>query len=499
MIQASAAIKISDRDNVAVALEEIKTGDTIFDIAAKETIPAGHKMALSLIAPGESVIKYGHPIGCVTCEIQPGAHVHTHNLKTNLSGIEEYSYNASATEARETPPERTFMGYKRPDGQVGIRNEIWIINTVGCVNKIAEKIAADATNHRKSRHKNKNIDGIYTFVHPYGCSQLGDDHSFTQKILAGMVKHPNAGGVLVLGLGCENNLISDFKEILGDYDPQRVKFLNTQDVKDEVAEGLKIIGELVEYASAFKRESIPISRLIFGLKCGGSDGLSGITANALVGSLADAVTAHGGTCILTEVPEMFGAEALLMERSADRAIFDKTVKLINDFKGYFIRHGQEIYENPSPGNKEGGITTLEEKSLGCTQKGGNSQVMDVLDYGETVKKSGINLLQGPGNDIVAVTNLMAAGVHIILFTTGRGTPLGAPVPTVKISSNTALAKSKPHWIDYNAGLLVSHNFSLSELTEGLLDYVIDVAEGELTQNEVNGYREISIFKDGVTL
>ncbi|MCL2840349.1 MAG: altronate dehydratase family protein [Defluviitaleaceae bacterium] len=495
MIQTSTAIKINSRDNVAVALVEIKAGDVVLDITAVETIPAGHKIALEPIDSGKNVLKYGYPIGHATCDIQLGAHVHTHNLKTNLSGIEAYAYNPVSFE-QPSVLERTFQGYKRADGQVGIRNEIWIVNTVGCVNKIAEKLAVEAT----SAYKHDNIDGIYTFVHPYGCSQLGHDHTLTQQILAGMVNHPNAAGVLVLGLGCENNLISDFKGILGEYDPQRVKFLNTQDVNDEVAEGLKIIKELVDYGSTFHRESISVGKLIFGLKCGGSDGLSGITANALVGSLTDTVTSHGGTCILTEVPEMFGAETLLMERSLNEGIFDKTVRLINDFKGYFIRHGQEIYENPSPGNKEGGISTLEEKSLGCTQKGGNSHVVDVLDYGETVKHSGLNLLQGPGNDIVAVTNLMAAGAHIILFTTGRGTPLGAPVPTVKISSNTTLATSKPHWIDFNAGVMVDENAtSLSELTDTFLSYLIRVAEGELTQNEKNGYREISIFKDGVTL
>jgi len=498
MVQTAIAIKINDRDNVAVALVEINPGDEFFDIDAVERIPVGHKMALSTINSGENVIKYGYPIGHATTAIKPGEHIHTHNLKTNLSGIEDYSYTAVQPSESQRLPEATFMGFKRENGKVGIRNEVWIINTVGCVNKIAEKIALQAM-----AFKNEFIDGIYTFVHPYGCSQLGDDHTFTQQILAGMVHHPNAAGVLVLGLGCENNLISEFKGVLGEYDPKRVKFLNTQDVQDEVAEGLKIIEELCNYATTFRREPIPVSKLILGLKCGGSDGLSGITANALVGSLTDSVTAHGGTCILTEVPEMFGAETLLMERSINEGVFDKTVRLINDFKGYYIRYGQEIYENPSPGNKDGGISTLEEKSLGCTQKSGNSPVVDVLNYGETVKHPGLNLLQGPGNDIVAVTNLMAAGAHIVLFTTGRGTPLGAPVPTVKISSNNALAKSKPHWIDFNAGVLVDNDgqgvVSLAELTAEFLSYIINVAGGQQTQNEINEYREISIFKDGVTL
>jgi altronate hydrolase len=477
------AIKIHENDNVAVALVGIKLGEDVLGVTALNPIPFGHKIALNNIT--ENVIKYGEPIGRVTTEIKAGEHVHTHNLKTNLSGIQEYTYSPVKNVAVPKLSENlTFMGYNRSDGQVGIRNEIWIINTVGCVNKTAELLV------QKSKHT------VYTFVHPYGCSQLGDDHKYTQHILAGMVKHPNAGGVLVLGLGCENNHIDEFKGILGDWDSKRVRFLNTQDCGDEIEEGLKIIDELVEYATTFKREPIPIGKLIFGLKCGGSDGLSGITANPLVGNFSDIVIAHGGTCILTEVPEMFGAETLLMNRCTEKSVFDKTVTLINDFKEYFIRYGQEIYENPSPGNKEGGISTLEDKSLGCTQKGGSSQVVDVLQYGERVKIPGLVLLQGPGNDIVAVTNLMAAGAHMILFTTGRGTPLGAPVPTVKISSNTALSQAKPHWIDFNAEGAID---DIQGLTNEFLSYLIKVASGEETQNEIYGYREIAIFKDGVTL
>jgi len=492
MIRTKNAVKINTQDNVATVLENIIADDYVLDIKAKCDIPMGHKIALQSIAAGGNVIKYGNPIGHAMVAINPGEHVHNHNIKTNLSGIEEYTYSPEnigdvSSGISKVP---TFMGYERPDGQVGIRNEIWIINTVGCVNKTAEKIAKLA---------NEKLIDVYTFVHPYGCSQLGDDHTYTQQILKGMVNHPNAAGVLVLGLGCENNHIADFKKVLGTWDESRVKFLSIQDVADEVTEGLKLIDELAVYAKTFKRTEIPISKLVIGLKCGGSDGFSGITANPLVGSLSDYVIAQGGTCILTEVPEMFGAETLLMNRAKDKNIFDKTVDLINDFKRYFISHGQEIYENPSPGNKEGGISTLEEKSLGCTQKGGKSPVVDVLSYGETAKIPGLNLLQGPGNDIVAVTNLMAAGAHIVLFTTGRGTPLGGPVPTVKISSNTPLAKIKSHWIDFDAGELLD-NTALEALTETFFMYIIGLASGSiLAKNELNGYREISIFKDGVTL
>ncbi len=454
---------INKLDNVEVNLED------------------GHKYALRDIRAGEDIIKYGNPIGHATYDIKAREHVHSHNVKTNLSGNLEYTYEPRFYDIPTESGERTFMGYIRENGDVGIRNDVWIVNTVGCVNKVAEKIAEKT--------------GAFHFPHPFGCSQLGDDQSITQKILRGMVNHPNAAGVLVLGLGCENNNIEVFKNILGEYNPARVKFLNTQDVEDDVAEGVKIVKELQKYAEKFTRVPVPVSRLKLGLKCGGSDGYSGISANPLVGRLSDKLIAMGGSCVLTEVPEMFGAEHLLMQRCESREVFDKTVSLINDFKDYYTRHNQVIYENPSPGNKKGGITTLEEKSLGCVQKGGLSKVVDVLDYGDTVKKNGLSLLNGPGNDIVAITNLMAAGVHIILFTTGRGTPVGAPVPTVKIATNHDLAERKSGWIDFDASPTLSGN----PLTNELFDYIIKVAEGEETKNEVHGYREISIFKDGVTL
>ena len=441
----------------------------------------GHKYALRDIAEGENIIKYGFPIGHAVQPIKKGEHVHTHNMKTNLSGKLTYSYNPRFYDIKKEESAKTFMGYRRGNGAVGIRNDIWIIPTVGCVNALALKLAAKT--------------GAKAFTHPFGCSQLGDDMKTTQLVLRGLINHPNAGGVLVLGLGCENNNIGVFKKVLGDVNPERVIFLNTQDVSDDIGEGVDAIEKLKKYASSFKREPIPVSELKIGLKCGGSDGYSGITANPLVGRLSDKVISMGGSCVLTEVPEMFGAEQLLMSRCESEEVFDKTVTLINNFKDYFIRHGQVVYENPSPGNKEGGITTLEEKSLGCVQKGGLSVVCDVLGYGDTLTKNGLSLLNGPGNDIVAITNLTAAGVHMILFTTGRGTPVGAPVPTVKISTNSRLAERKPGWIDFNAGRILEG----AELTDELFDFCISVADGKQTCNEQNGYEEISIFKDGVTL
>ena len=487
------AIKIHPDDNVAVAIVTIQKDTDILGVAASQDIPVGHKIALEPIKTGENIIKYGYPIGSAQEDIAPGRHVHTHNIKTNLSGQLEYSYKPTLADAAPIINE-TFMGYKRDDGKVGIRNEIWIINTVGCVNLPAQRIAAMA----EKKYAGRKIDGIFTFVHPYGCSQLGEDHAYTQRILANMVHHPNAGGVLVFGLGCENNTIASFKQVLGDVDENRVKFLVAQDFDDEIDAAMDAMDELVSYAEKFERTPQSVSHLTIGLKCGGSDGFSGITANPLVGVASDMLVARGGITILTEVPEMFGAETILMDRCETPALFDATVNLINDFKGYFMRYNQEVYENPSPGNKDGGISTLEDKSLGCTQKGGTSNVTDVLEYGQIATKPGLNLLNGPGNDIVAITNLMAAGCHIVLFTTGRGTPVGAPVPTVKISSNSDLARRKSNWTDYNAGTLLEGK-TMAEVGVDFWKYLIDVAEGKQTRNEENNYREIAIFKDGVTL
>ncbi len=434
-----------------------------------------HKYAVSDINKGENVIKYGFPIGVAVEDIKKGEKVHTHNLRTLLSGLNEYKYNPKFTEKVSLAPAEIFA-FQRKNGDIGIRNDILIIPTVGCVNKIAEKIAEKT--------------GALALTHPYGCSQLGGDHKRTQQILAGLAKHPNAGGVLVLGLGCENNNIGEFKKVLGDFDLDRIRFLNCQDCENEIAEAEKIIAELKEIISKDKRVSVPASKLKIGMKCGGSDGLSGLTANPLCGKITDKLTSMGGSAVLTEVPEMFGAEQVLFERCENEAVFNKAVDLINNYKEYFISYGEPVSENPSPGNREGGITTLEEKSLGCVQKGGKATVTDVLTYGDTVKKSGLSLLNGPGNDMVAITNLTAVGCHMILFTTGRGTPLGAPIPTIKIATNTLLKNKKPHWIDFDA---------MTSDENALFDLVIETANGKLTKNEENSYREIAIMKDGVTL
>lgn len=487
-------IKISALDNVAVALESLCSGSNVFGVMTHSDIPSGHKIALIDIPTGESIIKYGYPIGRAVKDIKAGEHIHTHNIKTLLSGTLEYSYQpVPKFVSSKIDRISHFMGYPRKRGNSGTRNEIWIINTVGCVNKTAEILC-----RRMEKEAEGKCDGIFNFSHPFGCSQLGQDHKTTQTILADLVHHPNAGGVLVLGLGCENNNIPEFKKVLGAYDKNRVKFLSTQDVSDEIEEGMSLIKDLLEETSTDKRVKCPVSDLVVGMKCGGSDGLSGITANPLLGMFSDALIAEGGSSILSEVPEMFGAETILMNRCINKDVFDKTVCLINDFKDYFKQHNQVVYENPSPGNKDGGITTLEDKSLGCVQKGGRSPVSDVIPYGARVSEKGLTLLNGPGNDIVSTTALSAAGATLILFTTGRGTPLGSVVPTIKVATNSSLAQKKRNWIDFNAGSAVETS-SLEDLKDSFWDFIIEIASGRQTRNEENGYREISIFKDGVVL
>lgn len=487
-------IQINPLDNVAVALTPLQQGTIVTvdneEVLLQEDIMQGHKFALQDFAADDVIIKYGNPIGHATIPITKGSWVHTHNLKTGLGDLLTYTYKKNISELEVSTP-KTFQGYRRTNGKVGVRNEVWIVPTVGCVNNVATAI------ERASR-KVGSVEGVIAFPHPYGCSQMGDDQENTRQILADLINHPNAGGVLVLGLGCENSNIDELKKYIGSYDEQRVRFLVAQDCEDEIAEGIQIVEELISYAGAFQRESIPASELVIGMKCGGSDGLSGITANPTVGAFSDKLIAMGGSTILTEVPEMFGAEESLMNRCATEELFHQTVDLVNNFKNYFKSHNQTIYENPSPGNKKGGISTLEDKSLGCTQKSGSAPVMGVLSYGETVKEKGLNLLSAPGNDLVASTALAASGAHIVLFTTGRGTPFASPVPTVKISTNNALANKKRNWIDFNCGVMVEDT-PLDVLSDQLLNFVLDIASGKESKSEEAGFHDMAIFKQGVTL
>ena len=497
-----ALLQIHPLDTVAVCCEAVAKGTTLAGLTLLDDIPAGHKVALKPMAPGDWVWKYGFPIGKATSPILPGQHVHVQNLASGLGEgtspepPEEIPAIDGIT-AQDAPA--TFMGYRRPDGRAAIRNEIWIINTVACVNGTSERIAAKA--RERWCGPGSPIEGVHAFTHPYGCSQLGDDLGHTRRILADLARHPNAAAVLVLGLGCENNLMEGFLREVGEHDPRRIRFFNAQEVSDEIDSGLEAIGELVAYASAFQREPIPASELILGMKCGGSDGFSGITANPLVGRVADWLSAQGGTTLLTEVPEMFGAEAVLERRAASAEIAARFRGMVEEFKEYFRRHNEPIYENPSPGNKEGGISTLEEKSLGCVQKGGQAPVREILSYGQMAspKLGGLSLLQAPGNDGVSATAMTAAGAHMILFTTGRGTPLGLPVPTIKIASNPGMAARKPGWIDFNAGDLLRDANASDDVTKALVHLVLETAGGRQTRNEVNGYREIAIWKEGVTL
>lgn len=494
-------LKIHKEDNVIVALDKLEANEAIQIDGNKfllfEEIKQGHKAAIKNIGQGESIIKYGHIIGHATEDIKIGSWVHSHNTKTNLSDKISYHYlPVKFSENKNDTKAPTFLGYKRKNGKVGIRNEIWIINTVGCVNTTAERIAKICN----EKFKAENFDGIFSFSHPYGCSQLGDDLENTQKVLSGLIQNPNAGGVLVIGLGCENNQMKSLLNHVVNVDSERIKSFNSQDVDDEIAEGVKLVEELFQLLRNDKREECPVSELTLGMKCGGSDGFSGISANALVGRITDIETLFNGKVILTEVPEMFGAEQQLMNRAKSSEVYEKIVLMINSFKEYFINHNQSIYENPSPGNKEGGLTTLEEKSLGAIQKGGTSQITQVLDYGEQITERGLALLKAPGNDGVSSTAMTASGATMILFTTGRGTPLGFPVPTLKISSNSDLFYKKSNWIDFNAGQLLDSTKNIDQLTEEFFNFIIDVASGKIkTKNELNGYKEIVIWKEGVTL
>lgn len=492
-------LQINKLDNVAVALTDLAKNTDITingqNILLKEDIPAGHKIALQNIQIGENIIKYSFPIGHATQTILVGEHVHTHNVKTNLGNLLEYNYKPTNIPKLDTKPNISFLGYKRENGTVGVRNSIWIVPTVNCVTntvRYLEKIGSELIKQYD------NIDECIALTHPYGCSQIGDDYHMTQKLLTNIVNHPNAGAVLVVGLGCENNNVPEFKHALGKYDANRVKFLITQEVEDEEQAGEELLSELIQYASKYQRSKCPLNTLHIGLKCGGSDGFSGITANPLIGEFSDLVIGSGGSTTITEVPEMFGAETLLMNRAKDEQIFFEIVALINNFKKYFKRYNQPISDNPSPGNKKGGITTLEDKSLGCVQKGGHAQIVEVLNYGDKLTdKIGLHLLQGPGNDSVSTTALAASGCQIILFSTGRGTPWGTIVPTVKISTNTKLAKHKANWIDFNAGQLIEGK-DMKTLRDELFDFILNIASGQKTKSEERNFHEIAIWKDGVT-
>jgi len=492
------ALRVHAQDDVLVALRELQAGETVRGgsdvIVARAPIPRGHKIATAAIAAGSLVHKYGWPIGRATRDISPGEHVHTHNLATTLTSHSDYAYTPSepAGSVSPQPNPRTFKGYRRPNGRVGTRNELWIVCTVGCVARTAQRIAATAGERLRGK-----VDGVYALTHPFGCSQLGDDLAHTRRLLASLVTHPNAGGVLVVGLGCENNQLS---ALLGsaDFDPQRVRSFNAQAVSDEVEEGVRALEDLAALLAGDRREPCPLSDLVLGLKCGGSDAFSGLTANPLVGRISTELARAGGTPILTEIPETFGAEQLLMARAVDRSVFEAVAALVNDFKHYFTAAGQPVAENPSPGNQAGGITTLEEKSLGAVQKAGEAPLTQVLRYGERVSRPGLALLEAPGNDAISGTALAAAGATLLLFTTGRGTPLGFPAPTLKISSNSALAHAKPRWIDFDAGTLLT-GAAMEEQSGALLDLIIATASGQQTCAERNGERELAIWKTGVTL
>ncbi|MDP1559944.1 MAG: altronate dehydratase family protein [Pirellulaceae bacterium] len=515
--------RLHPQDNVVVSLQGSETGSPWEEelanggpdravgttVVAMEPIPAGHKMAIRPIAAGQWVIKYGLPIGLAQTDIAVGQRVHVHNVKTGLdAGIATQPDWEPLPAAPLTTPILTtgddpnqFLGYLRENGQVAIRNEIWILNTVGCVNQTAQQLAAWA--NRTLVGRVPNLDGVYAFSHPYGCSQLGDDLQATRNILSGLTRHPHAAAVLFLGLGCENNQLQMQLDAIGPEALKKVRWFSTQDVSDEMEQGRQWLTEMAQQISRYTRQPLPANKLILGMKCGGSDGFSGLTANPLLGRIADWHCAMGGTSLLTEVPEMFGAEPVLLGRCDQPSTRTAVDQMIETFKDYFRQHDQPISENPSPGNKDGGLTTLEEKSLGCVQKGGTAALIkQCVPYGgqASAELGGLGMVNGPGNDGVSITALTAAGAHLVLFTTGRGTPMGAPAPTMKIATNPTLAKQKPGWIDFSAGDFITGTATLDELRDRLWEQILRVASGQQeAKNELNGYREIAIWKIGVTV
>lgn len=463
-------IVINDKDNVGVCLTET------------DNIPAGHKVALCDINKDDFVIKYGQIIGRATQFIPKGSWVHSHNLRSHLDEKMEYEYNYKAFNPEIKAG--TFLGYKRDKGRAGIRNEIYIIPTVGCVNNVCMRVEKLCQKYVKG-----SIDGIFALTHQFGCSQLGEDNDNIKKLLCSVALNPNASYVLFVGLGCENNGLDGIKEYLKPFNRDNIAYFNCQEVEDDVSYAVDIIKGFADKVKDLKREEVSLKELCIGLKCGGSDGYSGLTANPLVGTITDKFVSLGASAILTEVPEMFGAEQLLMNKCKDKQVFVKYKEMIENFKAYYTDNGFPVYENPSPGNKKGGITTLEEKSLGCVEKAGSTEIVDVLEYGELVTKSGVSVLNAPGNDLIASTALAASGCQIVLFTTGRGTPFSTFVPTMKIATNDRLSNFKSNWIDFNA-------FSMN--AEGLFDIIMSTVNGVYKcKNE--DQREIAFYKTGVTL
>lgn len=497
------AIKLYPQDTVALATSELKKGQTVTvdgeTITLLDDIPNAHKIALKDFETGEAVRKYDNIIGYASKPIKKGEWIHSHNEVTGLGKSKEYTYDFNPISIFPGESDKTFMGYDRADGGAGIRNHLAIISTVFCANGPLRKLARMA---EAKYPATENFDGIIAFDQEFGCSQTGKDLVTTCKIIAGIAKNANFGGVLLVSNGCEMAIPSVLEQYMGDYDKKRIRTLTLQEVEDEFTAGMELIDEIMEEMKDDKRTPININRLHIAMNCGGSDGYSGITANTLLGTLCDTLVKEGAIMNMTEVPEMMGAEHILMNRAADKSIFDDIVKMMYDYDAYFARYGEKAADNPTQGNKAGGLTTLEEKSLGCIQKGGHCAVMEVLEYGERATKNGFVLVSGPGNDLAGVSGQIAAGAVLTIFTTGRGTPCGFAGPTFRLASNTALATRKSNWIDYDAGRLLTAKTpeEVEALNKELYDAIMATVNGQYrTRTEENGYYILGALKDGVTL
>ena len=484
-------VLLNPRDSVVVALRGFQAGDTLAlgeeAIQLLDSVPPGHKVAIRPVAAGEPIFKFGWSIGVATKPIRVGQHVHTQNVKCD----HHIDLEAISTDVPAELPRlegHTFEGFRRADGRVGTRNYLAVISNVNCSASVARMIASRFDQQTLAAFPN--VDGVISFRHEGGCAMAfnGSRHRMLSRVLGGMARHPNIGGFLLVGLGCEQGTLDHLVQSQG-LQGEAVPVLSIQSAggtSKTVERGVEIAAGLLKQVNGFQRETVPASHLVLGTECGGSDGYSGITANPALGAAADRLVACGGTAILSETSEIFGAEHLLTRRARSRAVAEKLLERIEWWKWYCSNYGEELDNNPSVGNKAGGLTTITEKSLGAVSKGGTTPLEAVYEYAEPVQQQGFVVMDTPGFDPASVTGMVAGGANLIAFTTGRGSCFGSkPTPTFKIASNTRLFQQLPEDMDFNAGQVVEGR-SVDEVGQELFSRLLDTASGKPTCSEALG-------------
>jgi galactarate dehydratase len=491
----SPVIQLNAKDNVSVARAIIPAGTLLpgSNVVARDEIPSGHKIATQPIEPGEAVLKYGQVIGLASAPIHPGEHVHLHNLAMQDSDV----MHEFAAEGRPTPllPEserRTFEGYVRPDGQVGTRNYIGIITSVNCSATVSRAIA-DGFNRGGGLAGFDNVDGVVALTHGTGCaiSTKAEGYQFLIRTLSGYAKNPNFAGILMIGLGCETNQIEPILEKFGLAEGPLLRTMTIQRLggtRKTIETASEIIREMLPLANAMQRTTVPLSGIKLALQCGGSDGYSGISANPALGYAADLLVQHGGTAVLSETPEIYGAEHLLTRRAQSPAVAQKLMDRIEWWRDYTVKNNAELNNNPSHGNKAGGLTTILEKSLGAVAKGGTMPLAAVYEYAEPIDQSGFVFMDTPGYDPVAVTGQVAGGCNVIVFTTGRGSVSGfKPAPCIKVATNSEMYEHMQEDMDVNCGGIVTGEDTIEEAGKRIFEAVIAIASGQHTLSEDFGF------------